>query len=181
MNTDRIYLTGYRGTGKTTVGRLVAQALSTECVDLDQVIEDAAGKSIRQIFDTGGEHAFRDWKTQCLRQVAGNRSGGRVVSLGGGAILRGENRTIIRDSGICVWLTATPEVIAQRITSDQTTGQRRPALTALTPVDEIRELLVRREPLYREMASLILETDQKTPPQLAVELNRWLGENGFVS
>lgn len=179
MNTNRIYLTGYRGTGKTTVGRLISKALSTDCVDLDEVIESAAGKSIREIFDAGGEAAFRDWETKCLRDVAEDHSVGRVISLGGGAILRGENRKIIGDSGVCIWLTAAPEVIAERIAADVTSGQRRPALTNLAPVDEIQALLACREPLYREVASLILATDSKSPQQLACEVVCWFDENGF--
>ncbi|MDV6031998.1 MAG: shikimate kinase [Phycisphaera sp. RhM] len=181
MTTDRIYLTGYRGTGKTTVGRLISAELATECVDLDHVIEQAAEKTIREIFAEGGEDLFRDWESRCLRQVAADRSQGRVISLGGGAILREQNRDVIRQTGVCIWLTASPEVIAGRLAADQTTGQRRPALTELSPVDEIRELLARREPLYRQVADLTLVGDAKSPEQLARDAVQWLGQHGGQS
>ncbi|QEG00666.1 Shikimate kinase 2 [Stieleria maiorica] len=176
MNTDRIYLTGYRGTGKTTVGKLISAQLATECVDLDDVIEQAAGKSIREIFAEGGEELFRNWESRCLGQVAADQARGRVISLGGGAILRDQNRQVIRQTGVCIWLTAGADVIADRLSTDQTTGQRRPALTDLSAVEEIRELLARREPLYRQSADFVLETDQKSPEQLAAEVVAWLSE-----
>ncbi len=177
---ERIYLTGYRGTGKTTVGKLISGRLATECVDLDETIETAAGQSIRELFDQGGEPLFRDWETKCLRQTIDDPESPRVISLGGGAILRKENREMIRRSGVCVWLTASAEVIAQRVFGDESSAQRRPALTELSPVDEIRELLAKREPLYREAADLILPTDDSPPEVLADQICRWLKENGYA-
>lgn len=176
MRRDRIYLTGYRGTGKTTVGKLISAQLSTDCVDLDDAIEAAAGKTIGELFEAGGEELFRDWETRCLRAVAGDPSRGRVVSLGGGAILRPENRQLIRETGICVWLTASSEVIAARIQADQADGGRRPALTQLSPVEEIQALLIRREPLYRQCADLTLATDDKSPGQLAADVIAWAAQ-----
>lgn len=180
-----LYLSGYRGTGKTTVGRLVAQQLATECVDLDVAIEAAAGKTIAEIFDGGGESAFRDWETRCLRELetrpAANPAAAIVVSLGGGAILRDENRQLIADSGVCVWLKASPETIASRINMDETTAQRRPALTQLSPLEEIRAVLEQREPLYRESARLIVDTEQKSPQQVGREIVQWLCNQGIAS
>ena len=180
MNSDRIYLTGYRGTGKTTVGRLISAELSTQCVDLDAVIESAAGQSIREIFADGGEVQFRDWETRCLRETAGDTSSGRVISLGGGAILRDANRKIIRETGVCIWLTASPQRIAERISTDETTGDRRPALTELSPREEIAAVLTIREPLYRESADLVVETDNRTPAEVAAAINLWLTTTGHV-
>lgn len=180
MRTDRIYLTGYRGTGKTTVGKLISKELSTGCVDLDEVIESTAGKSIREIFAEGGEALFRDWETRCLRHAV-EASPSRVISLGGGAILREENREIIRQTGVCIWLTADAETIHQRISGDATTGQRRPALTDLTPVQEIRSLLSQRESAYREVADLTLATDSETPESLSRQAVDWLLAGGHAS
>ena len=177
-NADRIYLTGYRGTGKTTVGRLISAELGTGCVDLDEFIESAAGSSIREIFDQGGEPAFRDWESRCLNQVATDGSFGRVISLGGGAILSAANRDVIRQTGVCIWLTASPAVIAQRIADDATTLGRRPALTLLSPVEEIRTLLASREPLYRESANLIVATEGTSPQQLARQIVAWVQRRG---
>ena len=173
-HSDRIYLTGYRGTGKTTVGKLISTELSTQCVDLDQAIEAAAGKTIREIFEEGGEALFRDWETRCLHRSGGEGSVARVVSLGGGAILRKENRDFMRQTGVCIWLTARADTLAARIAEDETTGHRRPALTGLSPADEIQVLLAKREPLYREAADLILATDDKLPQELAAQVVAWL-------
>lgn len=176
MATERIYLTGYRGTGKTTVGQLISKELSTECVDLDQVIESRAGKTIREIFSDGGEEAFRDWESRCLLEITDLASMGRVISLGGGAILRETNREIIRKTGVCIWLTATTETIATRIHCDATSGDRRPALTDLSPQQEIETVLAIREPLYRQSAQLTLATDHKSPAELAAEIVEWLSQ-----
>jgi shikimate kinase len=176
MNNDRIYLTGYRGTGKTTVGRLISTELATQCVDLDAVIETAAGRTIRQIFAEGGEDDFRDWETRCLRMTADDAAAGRVISLGGGAILRPENRKIIAESGVCIWLTASPERIAGRIAADATTAERRPALTDLSLLQEIESVLAVRRPLYRLTADLVVDTDDRTPGQVSAEIVAWLTE-----
>lgn len=171
---DRIYLTGYRGTGKTTVGALISSELSTECVDLDQVIERRAGKTIREIFAEDGEQAFRDWESRCLEETAELASAPRVISLGGGAILCAENREIMRETGVCIWLTASPETIAERLHGDATTADRRPALTDLSPIQEIAAVLAIREPLYRQSAQLTLATDHQSPAELAAVIVRWL-------
>ncbi|MCO8122374.1 shikimate kinase [Stieleria sp. TO1_6] len=177
--TKRIYLTGYRGTGKTTVGQLISNRLSMgpedfDCVDLDQVIEQAAGKSIAELFAEGGEELFRDWESRCLNELDAMPTPPRVVSLGGGAILRTQNRQFIRDSGVCIWLTATPANIASRITADATSGTRRPSLTGLSPTEEIASVLASRESLYRDAADYVVATDGRTPAEVAAEILAWL-------
>ena len=181
MMNDRIYLTGYRGTGKTTVGALISSEISTKCVDLDHRIEAAAGQTIEEIFAEGGEQSFRNWESRCLRESAEDASAGRVISLGGGAILREENREIIRQTGVCIWLTARPATIAQRIENDASSGKRRPALTDLSATQEIEELLAKREPLYRQSAEIALATDEKSPAELATEILSWLTDTGRIT
>ena len=171
---DRIYLTGYRGTGKTTIAGLISRQLGTDWVDLDVVIEAKADRTIEQIFAEGGEGLFRDWESRCLSELAFAASDDSVVALGGGAILRGANRDVIRQTGVCIWLTAQPETILARTSADASTTQRRPALTNLSPIDEIRSLLAAREPLYREIANGIVATDNRPPQQIADEIANWL-------
>ena len=166
---QHIYLTGYRGTGKTSVGRILSETLGRPLVDLDDAVELAAGKSIREIFADDGESVFRDWETECLTRVARGEDS-NVVSLGGGAILRSTNRDLIGGSGVCVWLWADAETLAKRIDADATTSVRRPALTDLTQLDEIRRLLEVREPLYREVADHHVETAGKTIEAIAAEI-----------
>ena len=174
---QRIYLTGYRGTGKTTVGQLISKGLGIDCLDLDDVIEMEAGMTIREVFDQGGESLFRELETVALKRVAADDVAPRVISLGGGAILRQENRDVIGQTGVCIWLTASAETIAARIIADETTGARRPSLTSLSPAEEIEKLLADREPLYRDAADLTLSTDSKSPEQLSREVIEWLGRS----
>lgn len=173
--TQHIYLTGYRGTGKTSVAKILADRLGRPMVDLDDLVESTAGCSIAQIFAKDGEPAFRDLETECLetvakRSAAADPTGGEIVSLGGGAILRERNRSLIADSGVCIWLYADAQTLSERILGDQTSEERRPALTDLDHMQEIRQLLGQREPLYRSVAQHHFDTSQKTIQQIAEEI-----------
>lgn len=168
-----IALVGYRGTGKTTVARLVAERLRWEAIDSDDEIERQARKSIAEIFADEGETEFRELEVQvvsrlCLRERA-------VLSVGGGAVLRAENRTALRHEGRVVWLQATAETLLARLEQDQSTSQRRPNLTARGGLAEIVELLAVREPLYRETAHLAVDTEGKEPADVAEEIIARLG------
>jgi shikimate kinase len=165
---QHLYLTGYRGTGKTSVGVTLAKSLGRLVIDLDQVIEANAGKSIREIFDQGGEPLFRRLETEALTTVADAPRA--VVSLGGGAILSEENRAVIRQSGICFWLDADAQTIAERIHRDQTTADRRPPLTSLGEIEEIRQLLSERRDLYEAAANHRIQTAGKSVDEVASEI-----------
>jgi shikimate kinase len=157
----RIYLVGARGSGKTTVGRLLAARLGWSFVDMDDVIEAAAGKSIAEIFATEGEAGFRDREAEALSQVASRPD--HVIATGGGIVLRPDNRLRLCDTGHCVWLTAPPETLWDRIRADAMTSARRPALTELSPLDEMRHVLAAREPHYRSVAHQSVATDSQSP------------------
>src|SRR5438128_2572326 len=161
-------LIGYRGTGKSTVARLLAERLGWQSVDADHEIERRAGKSIAAIFADEGEPAFRDLETRVVVDFAQLRSA--VVALGGGAMLRAENRVAIRGVGSVVWLTASADTIESRLAADERTAQRRPNLTAAGGRAEIEQLLASREPTYRECATLIVATDGKTSADVANEI-----------
>jgi len=166
-------LIGYRATGKTTLARLLAGRLGWAWIDADVEIERKAGKSIARIFAEDGEPAFRDLEAEVTAELcARNRL---VLAAGGGAPLREENRRAMRAAGKIVWLKATPETILARMSSDATTSGRRPNLTDRGPLDEIVELLRRREPTYRELADLEVDTEGKPPEQLAAEILDRLG------
>ena len=167
-----VYLTGYRGTGKTSVGQILSDELKIPLIDLDVKIESAAGKSIRQIFQEGGEKLFRDYETRELQRAAASDSS--VISLGGGAVLSSVNRELIRRRGICVWLDAAPETLAIRIAGDATTAARRPSLTELSPLDEITRLMRDRESLYAEVANQKIQTENKTIADVATEILEFL-------
>ncbi|MDH4229147.1 MAG: shikimate kinase [Nitrospirota bacterium] len=141
-----LFLTGFMGTGKSVVGPLVARHLGYEFVDLDRVIERAAGKSIPKLFETEGEAAFRSRETDALRQVA--RRDGCVVATGGGAVTIAENRRIMAATGHVVCLTASVAAIVRR-TRRHRAG--RPLLdTGGSLASQVESLLEARAPYYRE-------------------------------
>ena len=147
-----IYLTGYRGSGKSVVGRWLATRLNRQAIDLDDRVESAAGMSIREIFASEGETGFRDRESIALQQVSEEPPS--VIALGGGAILREENRRLIAATGFCIWLKADADTILERIKQDTTTATRRPSLTSLPARDEIISLLRAREPFYAAVANV---------------------------
>ncbi len=166
-------LIGYRATGKTTIARLLAERLGWAWIDADVEIERRAGKSIARIFAEDGEPAFRDVEAQVIADLCRNEQ--LVLAAGGGAPLRLESRQAMREGGKVVWLTARPETILRRMCGDSTTAARRPNLTGRGPLEEIIELLGRRKPIYREAAHLEVDTEGKTPEQLATEILTRLG------
>ena len=172
---QHIYLTGYRGSGKTSVGVLIAKELHLPLIDLDEKIEADAGKPISEIFREGGEPMFRNLESEALREVSAGAPS--VISLGGGAIIREENRDRIRESGICLWLDGAAESLARRIRGDQSTAERRPSLTSHGLIDEIAILLRQRRPWYREVATAKIDTTDKSIDQVAAEAIELLKQN----
>lgn len=163
---------GYRGSGKTTVGRAVADRLGWRFVDADDEIERRAGRSIREIFAAEGEAGFRRIERQVMADLlAIDRL---VVAAGGGAILAEETRELLRHSGPVVFLRVTAETAHRRISGDATTPDRRPALTDLAPRDEIAAVMLAREPHYLACASLVLDADDKDADTLASAVLRSL-------
>lgn len=163
----QLILIGYRGTGKTTVARRVADLLGLECFDADAEVEGRAGKSIKQIFADDGEPIFRDLEVEAIAELV--QHGDAVLSLGGGAVMREETRRAIAP-GTVVWLTARPETILSRIAEDAKTTEQRPNLTTRGGLVEITSLLSQREPVYRACADFTVETDAKSAEQVAQEI-----------
>lgn len=163
----QLILIGYRGTGKTTVARRVAELLELECCDADGEVERRAGKSIKQIFADDGEPAFRDLEVEVIAELVQRRN--VVLSLGGGAVMRDETRRAIT-AGTVVWLTARPETVYQRMAADAKTAEQRPNLTTAGGLAEINALLKQREPVYRACADFTVETDDKSTEQIAQEI-----------
>ncbi len=170
-HTDQhLYLTGYRGSGKTSVGKWLGEKLSRPVIDLDDRIEAAAGCSIREIFASEGELGFRDRETAALAMVADEAPS--VISLGGGTILRAENRLVIATTGYCVWLQADADTVLQRLINDTATSARRPALTSLPPRAEVESLLLAREPLYRLASNAVIDVVGKRVASIGQEILR---------
>ena len=165
-----IVLIGYRGSGKTTLGKLLAGELGFAFVDLDQVIVQNAGRSIRDIFTDEGEAGFRKRETQALRNVLEKVD--HVISLGGGAVLAEQNRLAIKGSGhTVVYLRAGAEELHRRINADPTTAAQRPSLTKLGgSVEEVRSLLQQREPIYQQLKTTELNVESNDLPTLVWQL-----------
>ncbi len=149
----RCALVGMPGAGKSTVGRQLAQRMGVPFVDLDHHLEKQLGCSIRQFFEVEGEERFRTLESEALADIA-QRPGGMVLSTGGGAVLRPENRQVLRDFGNVLYLRASPEEIFKRIRHDKT----RPLLQVAQPLERLRELYAQRDPLYRQTAHYVIET-----------------------
>jgi shikimate kinase len=162
---SRIILIGYRGTGKTTVGRLLAARLGWEFADADDHVEAAAGKSVAAIFAAEGEAGFRDREAAALRELCGRER--LVLATGGGAVLRADNRELLHAAGFVAWLTAAPETIWQRLRGDPTTAARRPNLTPAGGLDEVRALVAARSPLYAQLAHFTADADIPSPEAVA--------------
>lgn len=171
-----LYLVGYRGSGKTTLAKHLSELLSLPWCDSDVEVETSEGCSIREIFDKHGETGFRDREVAAIDRLSQRPSS--VIALGGGAILRPKNRQTVVRTGRCVWLTAAPEELAKRIYADVSSAERRPALTNLGQLEEIRSLLARREPLYREVANLTIETDSAPLEEIARRIADWYQQFG---
>lgn len=169
-----ILLIGYRGSGKTSIGRKLADRLWQPFVDTDELIVREAGKSIRDIFAQDGEEAFRDLETRSLRQALASSE--HVISLGGGAVIREQNRQLIRQSGHrVIYLRCDAAVLHQRITADPQTAAGRPALSPLGGnLDEIRTILARREPWYRQVMTAELDVTNLSVDEAVVYIVRLL-------
>jgi len=171
----RIFLIGPRGSGKTTVARLLAERLGWAWVDADDVLEARHGKSVRAIFAEEGEAGFRDREAAVLAELC--RRERHVLATGGGVVLREANRELLRRSARVVWLTADAETLWGRLRADASTAERRPALAG-GGLEEVVEVLRAREPLYRACADLTVETAGLSPMAVAEEILRRLAAGG---
>lgn len=168
-----IYLIGPMGAGKSTVARALAARLVRHWTDTDLEVEEATGLSIPAIFAAEGEEGFRRHEEAALARVA--ERGDLVVATGGGIVIRPVNQERMRRSGRVVYLTAAPEELYRRLTQGQELGDR-PLLKGKDPLARLQALLAEREPLYRAVAELVIETDGKAPPDIAEEIAEWLGD-----
>lgn len=166
-----LYLIGYRGSGKSTAGALVASQLGYPHWDTDDLIESRTGLSIQQVFSTFGQAEFRKLETEIIRTFKPDQSA--VVSLGGGAVLVAENRDRLRTTGLLVWLQATAETLFERIHGDARTPDRRPALSDRSGLEEVQMLLKEREPIYAACADFTVNIEKLSVAEVAEAIVRW--------
>ncbi|WP_455244714.1 shikimate kinase [Petrachloros mirabilis] len=160
-----LVLIGYRGTGKSTVGKVLAKRLGRELVSTDKEIVKRAGRSIPEIVQEKGWEYFRDLESDVCRELAGRDN--LVIDTGGGAILRQGNVEVLKRNGTLFWLTASVDTIASRIGGDT----QRPSLTGEKSfIEEIEDVLRERTPKYQAAADHVLSTDGRSIQQLASTL-----------
>ncbi len=168
MHTSTYILIGPMGAGKSTIGRLLAKELSLPFKDSDKEIEERTGASIPLIFDVEGEAGFRDREQAVITELC--EQPGLVLATGGGAVLRPENRQAMRNGAIVIYLHASVEHQLARTARDR----NRPLLQTENPGQVLTDLLALRDPLYREVATLIIETDTRPPRMVVQEIMRFL-------
>lgn len=156
-----IVLIGFMGSGKSSIGRLLAAKLGFQLVDTDRIIIDREGVEIGEIFARHGEPHFRDLETAALRSIAHlNRC---VIATGGGIVGREENRELLRGLGFVVWLTASEEVIFERVSRNT----RRPLLQTANPRETVTRLLAERRPLYEAAAAFTIDSTSLAHAEVA--------------
>ena len=159
-----IFLIGPMATGKTTIGKKLAKETSKKFYDSDQEIKKNTGADIPLIFEIEGDAGFRDREVQVISEIAKRR--GIVLATGGGAILRLENRRALRNSGLVVYLHATVEMQIERTQKSDS----RPLLKNTNRRIVLAELMLEREPLYRQEADIVYVTDKRSPQIAAQEI-----------
>ena len=163
-----LVLVGYRGTGKSTVGRLLAERLGREFADADVALEAKFGLPVRAIFQERGEPYFRDCEEQVIAELTA--SPGQVIATGGGAVLRETNRNTLRRYGLVIWLTASADEIGRRLATNPQHVAGRPALTALGTLNEISKVLEARISDYKAASDLSVSTEGLSPDEVALAI-----------
>lgn len=159
-----VFLIGYMGTGKSTVASWLSQKRGMEIIEMDEQIVAQEGQSISDIFAQKGERYFRDLETELLLEIMAKDN--KVVSCGGGIVLRDENVAIMKESGVIVLLTAEPETIFERVKQDH----NRPLLQGNKNIDFIKDMMEKRRPKYECAADIIIQTDGKNIADIADEI-----------
>ena len=167
-----IALIGFRCTGKSTTGKILAEKLDIRHIDLDKYIEKENGKSVNDILRYRGENVFRDYETAALKSVL--KHDNSVIACGGGVVMREENIRLLRQNVTVIWLEASARTIAERMQKDASNGIKRPSLTGIGAVMEITTLLAERLPFYAGTRHVGFETDDKSPEEVADRIIAYL-------
>jgi shikimate kinase len=167
---DNIFLIGPMGAGKSTIGRLLAAELHLPFCDTDKAIEDRCGADIPWIFDVEGEDGFRARESSMLAELS--EDNGLVLATGGGIILLAENRKMLRSRGFVVYLRASVDQQTARTAKDK----NRPLLKLGEPREVLEELMLVRDPLYTEVADMMIDTDSRSPKDVAKDIAKKLRE-----
>jgi len=174
MQKRNIALIGFRTTGKSLTGKVLAERLSRVFVDMDDMLVATLGQDIDAWVRSHGWESFREAESALIETLSSREN--LVVATGGGGILEERQPKGLRKGFYVVWLQAAPETIYSRLIEDPKTPSNRPPLTDLPMKEEIERLLQERSPLYAETSDLILETDNCPAENLALRIQAWLAE-----
>jgi len=168
-----VVLIGYRGTGKSTVGRKIADTLKMPFYDTDALIQKRTGRVIKEIVEEGGWEAFRKEEKKVIRGLSSIR--GSVIATGGGAVMDEGNLTILKRRGFFIWLTADVGTIIERMEKDKISDEQRPSLSKDDLYRETADILAMRMPVYSDLADFTVDTSGKNIDRVAREICRVLG------
>ena len=164
MAIDKIFLVGLMGAGKSTIGKQLAKVLHKDFVDSDREIEAHTGATIPLIFELEGEEGFRRRESEMIDKLT--QQADTVLATGGGAVLKEENRKYLRERGFVVYLHATVEQLLERTRMDR----NRPLLQTEDPRAKLEELTKQRDPLYREVADIVVDTGKASVREVVHQL-----------
>ena len=167
---NKIFLVGPMGAGKTTIGKQLAEALSMDFIDSDHEIEARTGVTIPHIFDVEGEDGFRRREEAIIDELTQKQN--IVLATGGGAVIREANRQFLKQRGTVLYLHASIEQLLERTSRDK----NRPLLQTEKPRAKLEELMAIREPLYREIADIVIDTEQQPVPKVVEYIEQKLQE-----
>jgi len=167
-----IVLIGYRCSGKTSVGKILAKGLGKDFIDTDGLIEENSGCSIETIVSGSGWNHFRDIEKELVEEVS--RRDNLVIATGGGVVLDQVNLKNLRHNGWIVWLKGNAEVLKERMDREQRSGKIRPSLTGAGPLDEVKEVLKIRTPLYQKAGDFTLDTNHLSVREVAASIMKAL-------
>lgn len=172
-----VVLIGFRGSGKSTVGKALSDRLGQEFIDCDAWIEKRTGLTIKEIFERHGESHFRTLESQAIGELSA--MDGKVIATGGGAALKYQNMQVFkRNGGKIFFLEVGPETAFRRIQEDATSRSRRPALTEKDPLTEVKEQIELRRPYYLKGADVTISTDGIKIDDIVVEILKHIRETG---
>ncbi len=169
-----VVLIGFMGSGKTFIGRILAQKLGFSFMDMDGEIECSQRMKISDIFARFGEQEFRRIESDTLLSM--QNLDRYVISTGGGVVVKQENRPLLKKIGVVVWLKTTPEKVYQRVKDDTS----RPLLQVDDPLAKIKELMDYREDFYRQSADIVVDSDLGGPEYMAGLILKELKERGLI-
>ena len=169
-----IILMGYRCTGKTTAGRTLASRMRLPFYDTDELVERQTGRTIARMVAEQGWRAFREAEAEAIRGLSGEDN--RVIALGGGAVFDSRNVENLKRNGFFVWLSAAAETIAARMRKDLASQTERPSLTGESSAGEVNAVMAEREPIYRRLADLVVDTTEIEAERVAEAIRSGLPE-----